>query len=88
MAINWEQNENFSFTMIAPNKVKLSATGSIPIYTDECLDMARFSMEIPNKLFDKIADEMSIDMILLYSDGKNEFHISNETVRKRLISFN
>lgn len=86
--ITWEQSENFSYTMIASNKIKLSANGNIPIYKDECLDMARFSLEIPNNIFDKIADEISIDMILLYSDGKHEFHISNEIVKKRLISFN
>ncbi|MCQ2960318.1 MAG: ATP-binding protein [Bacteroidales bacterium] len=88
MKITWEPSENFSYTMIAPNKIKLSATSTIPIYKDECLDMARFSFEIPNNLFEKISDEISIDMILLYSDGKDEYHISNEKVKTRLVSFN
>ncbi len=83
--LSWDENENISYTIIDSNKVKISAVGTIPIYKDECLDMARFTLNIPNKFFEKIVSEISIDMILLYSDGKDEFHIENENVKKRLI---
>lgn len=83
--LTWDETENISYTIIDSSKVKISAVGTIPIYKDECLDMARFTLNIPNKFFEKIVSEISIDMILLYSDGKDEFQIPNEEVKKRLI---
>lgn len=78
----WDETEHISYTVIAPNKVKLSAMGSVPIYEDECLDLARFTFEIPKEIYAQITQEISIDLILLYTGGKYEFHISNEMMQK------
>lgn len=83
--LSWDETENISYTIIDSTKVKISAVGTIPIYKDECLDIARFTLNIPDKIFEKIVSDISIEMVLLYSDGKDEFQIPNEEVKKRLI---
>lgn len=84
--ITWDDVENISYTVIERNKVKLSATGKTPIYEGECLDMARFTFDIPKEIFEQIVTELTIHLILLYSGGKYELDIPAEIIREKLQS--
>ena len=80
----WDDVENITYTMLEKNKVKLSALGKMPIYEDECLDMARFTVRIPTEIYEQIISEISFDLVLMYSGGKDEAHISNDYVQQHL----
>lgn len=74
--LSWEptkDNMNYSLWL---NGLKISAIGSAPLFPDETIDIARFSMSIEKEKYQALVANTKVRVLLLYTGGNDEKTIS------------
>lgn len=77
-------NHYYEYTWVNHDTVKLSAQGSQPIFPGEQLTGMRFLINIPKRDFHRMAEDLSFNTILYYS---NSMHENNTGLKQALLEF-
>lgn len=67
--IRFPSNENYSYTALDAERLKISCKYKEPIFDGEILEMGHFVFEIDRDYEDEFLDGLIIDMILFYPGG-------------------
>ncbi len=70
---NYQVEDKGNYTVLDRYRLKISFTGQEPIFSNECLDMARFKIEVLNKYVDDFEKDTLIELKLFYGDKIVEF---------------
>ena len=69
-------NDKGNYTELDKYRLKISFTGQEPIFAYECLDMARFTIEVPDALVSEFEKKAFIELKLFYGNIIKEYKTS------------
>lgn len=80
--LSWDLNQtNYDYTILASNKIKLSAVGQVPIYPDEEVSVIRFYISIEKIYFTEALENLALEMRLYYPNGEDNLVSSLDNFR-------
>ena len=74
--LSWEPTKDNMNYSLWHNGLKISAIGSAPLFPDETIDIARFSMSIEKEKYQALVANTKVRVLLLYTGGYDEKTIS------------
>jgi hypothetical protein len=72
IVVTWDREKNYDYTVFDENRIKISAAGSIPIFSSETLNGVRFKLAVPINLEREIFDNLKAKIHLFYSSGEGQ----------------
>ena len=70
--ISWDAvKDNVNYTMW-DNGIKISALSNMPVYPDESIDIARFSIRVDATKYDAFIEHTKVRILLLFNGGSDE----------------
>ena len=65
-------NRNNNYTLLSPNKLKITANASSTIYPNECLNVIRFDFKIKSMNVEEVLKTLNVSFKLYYSNGEDD----------------
>ncbi|SFD67295.1 AlbA family DNA-binding domain-containing protein [Spirosoma endophyticum] len=68
-------NTNHSHTIMENKRIKISATGTSPIFPNETLTVLRFNISLPLNIIREVVKDVEIELRVMYSGGEDQSFI-------------
>ena len=72
--VSWEKETNrIDYRQMTESRFKVSATGMMPIFPDETMDVRRWTMRMPTCMTHEFENNTSIEVIVYFPNGEEVF---------------
>lgn len=82
--ISWDAVGSDMSYSVRNDGVKISAVGVAPLFSDECVDIGRFSIEVPTSNLEDFVNNTKVRIALMYQDGEDIFETTVKDYVKQM----